>query len=103
ERIAPVSIKKLDNGNYLVDFGVEISGWVRLENVKAAKGHKINIKFNSSDFSGDNIYIFNGELLDSYAPRFNWFVFDSIEIFNWPGELELSQLTAEAVNTQINV
>ena len=30
ERIAPVSIKKMDNGNYFVDFGVEISGWVRL-------------------------------------------------------------------------
>lgn len=103
DRIAPVSVKKLDNGNYLVDFGVEISGWVRLENVKAPTGHKINIRFNSSDFSGDNTYIFNGELLESYAPRFNWFVFDSIEILNWPGKLEFSQLTAEAVNTQINV
>lgn len=103
ERLAPVSIKKLDNGNYLVDFGVEISGWVRLNNVEAPAGHKIDIKFNSSNFSGDNSYICKGGEPESYAPRFNWFVFSSIEISNWPGELKPSQLTAESVNTFIEV
>ncbi len=103
ERIAPVSIKKMDNGNYLVDFGIEISGWVRLNNVEAPAGHKIDIKFNSSDFSGDNSYIFKGDGLESYAPRFNWFVFSSIEISNWYGELKSSHLTAEAVNTFVEV
>lgn len=103
EEIEPISITKLENGNYLVDFGVEISGWVRIKNVKANKGHKIDIQFNSSDFSGDNSYIFNGGVLKSYAPRFNWFVFSSVEITNWPGELKTSQLTAEAVNTEINI
>lgn len=103
ESINPVAIKKLDNGNYFVDFGVEISGWVQIKNVKAPAGHRIDIQFNSSDFSGDNSYTFKGGEAESYAPRFNWFVFSSIIISNWPGELKASQLTAEAVNTHINV
>lgn len=103
ERIAPTNIKKLDNGNYLVDFGVEISGWLRINNVVAQEGHKIDITFNSSDFSGNNSYTFKGAGPESYAPRFNWFVFHSVEISNWPGELQASQLTAEAVNTEIKV
>ena len=101
ERISPVSIKKLKNGNYLVDFGVEISGWLKLNKVEAPSGHKIDIKYNSSDFSGENSYIFKGNGPESYAARFNWFVFSSVEISNWYGELKSSQLTAEAVNTHI--
>ncbi len=101
-RIAPTSITKLDNGNYLVDFGVEISGWVRIKNVAAPAGRRVDIEFNSSDFSGDNSYVFKGGEPESYAPRFNWFVFSSIEIKNWPGKLDASQITAEAVNTEIN-
>lgn len=101
ERIKPQTIKKLDNGNYWVDFGVEISGWVRLNQVKGPKGHKIELSFEANLYSGDNIYICNGDSIASYAPRFNWFVFRAIEVKNWPGELKPEHLTAEAVNTYI--
>ena len=103
EQIVPVSIKKKDNGNYIVDFGVEISGWVRLHNVEGHKGHKIKITFNSNQYSGENSYIFKGIGLESYAPRFNWFVFSSVEIENWPGELKPEHLKAEAVNTNVEM
>ena len=99
EQIEPVSIEKLDNGNYKVDFGVEISGWVRLNNVEGPAGHQIEIVFNGNEYSGDNTYIFNGSGRESYNPRFNWFVFSGIEIKNWPGELKPEHLTAEAVYT----
>ena len=52
-------------------------------------------------YSGDNSYIFKGEGPESYAARFNWFVFSAVEITNWPGELIAEHLTAEAVNTWI--
>jgi alpha-L-rhamnosidase len=60
EQLQPVKIEKLENGNYFVDFGKEISGWVRLKNVSAPAGHQIDISFNSNLYSGDNTYIFSG-------------------------------------------
>jgi len=101
ERLAPVSIEKLGAGHYFVDFGVEISGWVRLHNVEGPEGHRIKLQFNGNLYSGDNSYICNGKGPETYAPRFNWFVFSGVEITNWPGELTPEHLTAEAVNTSI--
>lgn len=101
ERIPPVTIEQLGEGHYKVDFGVEISGWVRLNEVEGPKGHQVDLSFNSNLYSGDNTYIFRGEGKENYAPRFNWFVFSGVEIKNWPGELKPEQLTAEAVNTYI--
>ncbi len=101
--IEPVSITKKENGNYLVDFGVEISGRLRFHDVAAPAGHTVEISYNcgGDTYSGDNSYIFRGGDPESYASRFNWFVFGSVEITNWPGELKPEQLTAEAVNTEI--
>jgi len=101
EELEPVSIEKLDEGHYKVDFGVEISGWVRLNEVEGPEGHTITITPNANNYSGENVYTFKGEGPESYAPRFNWFVFSGVEISNWPGELKPEHLTAEAVNTYI--
>lgn len=99
ERLKPVKITKLDNGNYKVDFGVEVSGWVKLHKVKGPAGQKIDIKYLGTTYSGDNSYIFSGKGEESYAARFNWFIFDGVEISNWPGELEPEMITAEVVHT----
>ena len=99
ERLKPIRIEKMYNGNYRVDFGVEVSGWVKLSNVEAPAGHKIEIKYLGNNFSGDNSYIFSGKGKESYAARFNWFVFREIEVINWKGELNPEQITAEVVNT----
>lgn len=101
ERLKPIRIEKVYDGKYLVDFGVEISGWVRLENVEGPEGQKVEIKYLSNQYSGDNSYIFSGKGKENYAARFNWFVFRQIEISNWPGVLNPEQITAEAVNTSI--
>jgi len=101
ERLAPVSMEKLGEGHYMVDFGVEISGWVRLHEVEGPAGHKVEIIPRSNLYSGESSYIFKGTGPESYAPRFNWFVFREVEIINWPGELKAEFLIAEAVNTYI--
>ncbi len=103
ERIEPVKIEKLANGIYHVDFGVEVSGWVSLKNMKGSAGQKIEIKYLCNTYSGDNSYIFKGVGYESYAARFNWFVFSGVEISNWPGELRADQITAEVVHTEIDV
>jgi len=101
EQLQSVKIEKLENGNYFVDFGKEISGWVRLKNVSAPAGHQIDISFNSNLYSGDNTYIFRGDGPENYAPRFNWFVFSGVEIKNWYGELKPENIVAEFVYTDV--
>ena len=101
ESLEPVSVEKLGEGHYMVDFGTEISGWVRLNEVEGPAGHQVEIKFLANLYSGDNTYIFKGDGPESYAPRFNWFVFSGVEVTNWPGELKAEHLTAEMVNTYI--
>ena len=101
EQIKPVSVERLGEGHYKVDFGVEISGWVKLLKVDGPAGHAIDIAFNGNLYSGDNRYICSGNGPATYAPRFNWFVFSGVEIKNWPGELTEADLVAEAVNTYI--
>ena len=80
---------------------MEISGRLRLNHVEGPAGQKIDIKYISNIYSGDNSYTFRGEGPENYASRFNWFVFSAVEIHNWPGELKPEQVTAEAVNTGI--
>ncbi|HET6558901.1 MAG TPA: family 78 glycoside hydrolase catalytic domain, partial [Prolixibacteraceae bacterium] len=101
EQLKPVKIEKLANGNVLVDFGVEVSGWLRLKDVKGPAGHKIDIKYLSNLYSGDNSYIFKGGEPENYAARFNWFVFSGVEISNWPGTLTADQVMAEVVHTYV--
>lgn len=99
--IPPRSIEKTAEGSYKVDFGVEISGRLRLNQISGQAGQKIEIKYLCNTYSGDNSYICKGGGPESYASRFNWFVFSAVEITNWPGELKPENLTAEAVNTSI--
>ena len=101
EQLKPLKIEKLANGNYHVDFGVEVSGWIRLNQVKGPAGHKIAIKYLCNTYSGDNSYIFRGDGEETYAARFNWFIFSGVEISNWPGELKADQITAEVVHTYV--
>ncbi len=99
ERLKPIRIEKIYDGTYKIDFGVEVSGWVKLSDIEGPEGHKIEINYLSNYFSGDNTYVFSGKGKESYAARFNWFVFREVEIKNWPGVLHPEQVTAEVVNT----
>ncbi len=101
EILPPQKIEKLGDGHFRVDFGQEISGWLRIMNVKGEKGRKIDFKYICESPLGDNSYTMKGGEPESYAARFTWFVFREVEIRNWPGELIAEQLRAEAVYTNI--
>ena len=101
ETLKPVRFEKLPNGRYRVDFGVEVSGWVRLKNITGPAGHQLRIHYLGTTYSGDNYYTFGGNRPTSYAARFNWFVFNGVEIENYPGMLVPEQVTAEVVHTYV--
>ena len=102
EKLTPVSIKSLENGVYEVDFGQEISGWVRLNGMNGAAGDTVAIKYLSeSPNNGVHQYILKGVGDESHAPRFTWYAFRKIHVFNYPGVLTPDRLTAEAVYSNI--
>ena len=105
EVLKPLTVEKKENGNYLVDFGEEISGWLRINKVIGEAGRKIEIRYLSNDkiseTTGSNSYILNGSLNETYAARFSWFVFRYVEISNWPGTLTEEMIQAEAVYTNV--
>ena len=101
ESLAPQKIEKLGDGHFRADFGQEISGWLHLLNVKGEKGRKIEIKYLCESPVGDNSYTMKGGEPESYATRFTWYVFRTVEITNWPGELKPEQIRAEAVYSDV--
>ena len=102
ERLAPVKTTKLGEGHYLVDFGEEISGWLRIIRVKGEAGRRIDIRYRCESAVGDNSYTLKGEGFESYSSRFTWFVFREAEILNWPGELRPGDIIAEAVYSDVS-
>jgi alpha-L-rhamnosidase len=101
EKLKPLKIQSLSDGKYQVDFGQEISGWLRLLNVSGERGKKIDIKYICESHVGANSYTLKGGGPESYAARFTWFVFREVEISNWPGELKPENLQAEAVYSDV--
>ena len=101
EVLDPIKIERLKEGNYKVDFGQEISGWIMLSGIMGEAGRKIDIKYLHKTPSGDNSYTLKGSGNESYAARFTWFVFREAEIDNWPGELKAENIKAEAVYTDV--
>lgn len=101
EELKPIKIEKLANGNYKVDFGQEVSGWLHLRNVTGEAGRRIGIRYICESPVGDNSYTLKGGGPESYAARFTWFVFREVELSNWPGVPTPEQLTAEAVYSDV--
>lgn len=107
ERLAPVSIKALEDGAWEVDFGDYITGWPALKGIDAPEGTQIRIVFPVDDYP-DNIkseyrYICKGTGHESYAPRFVWYTFRKAVVYGWNGRLKPGNITAEAVYTNAPV
>lgn len=87
------------------DFGQNISGWVKIKG-QAKRGHKITLNFGEilkedghpdgdrllticcSQFHTDT-YIFRGEKVEEWAPKFAYHGFRYVEILNAPKDLEV--------------
>ena len=101
ERLKPVTIIKNRDNKYYVDFGEEISGWVRLSGIRGKAGQVIDIEYLNESPVGANTYTLKGGDTESYAARFTWFVFRQVVISNWPGNLDASLVVAEAVYSDV--
>ena len=98
ETLKPVSFQKTEKG-WEVDFGKEISGWLRFDGVKGSRGDVLQVKYISESPVGTQKYIFaDGECRD-YAPKFAWYVFRKAIITGV--DLNIDNVVAEVVNSDV--
>ena len=102
ETLKPVSLIKNEDGAYEVDFGVEISGWIRFKDIQGIKGDTLDVKYSCESPLGVQKYICKGGGKESYAPRFTWYVFRKA-VIKGVDRLTPDMLIAEAVNTDVNI
>lgn len=95
----PVRLEQTASDEWEVEFPVEIAGWIRLDDVIAAKDDTVTIDYICESRNGVHRFISSGDTF-SYAPRFSWFVFSKAKIKGISNLSELN-LTAESVGTDL--
>ena len=106
--IQPVSIKK-NKDKYILDFGQNFSGWVKMR-VTGAKGTTVTLRFAESlnpdgTLFRDNLraakatdtYILNGSGEEIWEPRFTYHGFRYVEVAGYPGEAKLADFVGRFV------
>ena len=99
ETLEPVSFTKTEKG-WEVDFGKEISGWLRFNGVKGSKDNVLEVEYVSESPVGTQAYIFEEGDCNDYAPKFTWYVFRKAIITGV--ELSPENVVAEVVNTDVS-
>ncbi len=102
EVLQPVKVTKNEKGAYEVEFEKEVSGWVRLKDIKGEAGKSAKVKYICESPVGIEEYIYKGAGSESYAPRFTWYVFSKV-VVSGVDNLTAKQIQAEAVNTDVRI
>jgi alpha-L-rhamnosidase len=109
EFFKPVSLFKTPSGEQVIDFGQNISGWVRFK-VQGKAGDKVRIRHAEILDSGGNFYTENlraakqtieytlkGGGVETYAPHCTFQGFRYIAIDEYPGSIDKDNFTAAAI------
>lgn len=112
EELEPVAILTTPNGRTVVDFGQNISGWVRLK-VGGPAGTTIALRYaevlvdGEADFEtlrtakATDSYTLRGDGVEEWEPRFTFHGFRYLQIDGWPGELTTDNVRAVVVHSDM--
>jgi alpha-L-rhamnosidase len=113
EELAPVEIIRTPSGKTVVDFGQNISGWVRIR-VEGPEGTTITLRHSEVMIGGEADYetIRTAQATDRYTlrgrggqetwePRFTFHGFRYLEVDGWPGDLTADALRAVVVHSDM--
>jgi alpha-L-rhamnosidase len=112
ETLAPVAVSTSPSGRTLVDFGQNISGWVRFR-VTGEVGRQITIRHAEVLEHGElgtrplrlaaatDTFILAGTGEEVYEPTFTIHGFRYAEVTGWPGELAGDAIEAVVVHSQM--
>ncbi|WP_300268521.1 glycoside hydrolase family 78 protein [Microbacterium sp.] len=113
EELAPVDIRESPSGRTIVDFGQNISGWIRLT-VAGDAGRVVTIRHaeiltpdgdleteTNRTAAATDRYTLRGGETETWEPRFTFHGFRYVEIDGWPGAIAPDALRAVVVHTDM--
>lgn len=112
EELSPVAVLRTPSGKLVVDFGQNISGWVRLT-VDGNRGDTITLRHVEVMVDGEiedetlrtaaatDTYILHGDAPETWEPRFTFHGFRYVEIDGWPGELSSDAIRAVVIHSDM--
>jgi len=106
EQFKPIHIFKTPKGDQVIDFGQNLVGWVKLK-VGGRAGDSIKISHaeildkagefyteNLREATSKDIYVLNGNGVETFEPHFTWHGFRYIKVEGYHGELKPEDFTA---------
>lgn len=112
EELAPTEVNSTPAGKLVVDFGQNISGWVRLT-VQGERGTTITLRHVEVMVEGEvepetlrtaeatDRYVLRGGATETWEPRFTFHGFRYVEIDGWPGEFTADAVRAIVVHSDM--
>jgi alpha-L-rhamnosidase len=115
ETVQAKSIRQTDAGRYIVDFGINIVGWVEFQ-VKGEAGTSVQLRYGEKLNPDDTVYnensyvfgesqtdhyILNGIGMETWEPAFSYKGFRYVELVNWPEAPELANILGKIVRSSV--
>lgn len=111
--LQPANISNPKPGVYVVDFGQNFTGWVRLY-VYGPRGAEVKLRYaellnpNGTINTAPNVgakaadtYILRGNGVEIYEPRFTYHGFRYVEVTGYPGVLSINNIEGVVVHTDV--
>ncbi|MFD1771987.1 alpha-L-rhamnosidase [Sphingobacterium suaedae] len=111
--LQPISVLKKGSGKYLLDFGQNFSGWVKMR-VRGKRGQQVTLRFaesltedgnlfttNLRDAKATDVYILHGEGEEIWEPRFTYHGFRYVEVEGYPGNAQKADFIGRFVYDDI--
>jgi alpha-L-rhamnosidase len=113
ETLKPIKKFVTPRGELVFDFGQNLVGWVRFR-LKGERGqsivlHHAEVLDQEGNFYTDNlrvakaedVYIFKGEGVEEYEPRFTFHGFRYLRVSEYPGEIGLDDVEGRVVHSDM--
>lgn len=112
EELPPAEIITTPSGKLVVDFGQNISGWVRLT-VEGERGATVTLRHVEAMVDGEiepetlrtaaatDQYILRGGASETWEPRFTFHGFRYVQIDGWPGDISAEAVRAVVVHSDM--
>ncbi|MBF4473033.1 alpha-L-rhamnosidase [Flavobacterium sp. HJJ] len=110
-KVKPVAIHKTPSGNWIIDMGQNLVGWLQLK-VKGSSGTVVRMRFAEKLSNKDSIYVDNlrnatatdnyvlkGKVDEVFTPHFTFHGFRYIEVSGYPGQLTNDNIVAEVISS----